>query len=353
MAKPFTIFLHAKEITACNWFRHILPTRHCGKRLGDSIQLVCGPSLDEEMCGADAVSIHGMPSGNAPLRYSRWISQGRKVICSFDDNYREIPEYNPVSKIFKPDQYAALYYTERNASAIVCSTQPLADSLPKRPSGAPYARTFVCPNLLEPSMYATADRDASKPLQIIWCGSNTHRGDLDEIVEPITNVLKKHNLKTGREAHFIFWGDTHPEIRARHLMRGVFEIPGRDLIDYYGILQQQLSPDIWLCPLKDNKFGHSKSCLKAIEGMATGAAVVASPTLPYASVIRHGENGLLARTEQEWTDALLHLIEDDKYRLAVAAAGIQEVHDRWSWENTNCPGIEAWVRMFATIPDLR
>jgi hypothetical protein len=59
--------------------------------------------------------------------------------------------------------------------------------------------------------------------------------------------------------------------------------------------------------------------IKAMEAAALGAAVVASPTV-YGSVIVDGESGALCRTVEEWTAALLRLVDDARLRRQWARA---------------------------------
>jgi glycosyltransferase involved in cell wall biosynthesis len=72
-------------------------------------------------------------------------------------------------------------------------------------------------------------------------------------------------------------------------------------------------------PLADTPFARCKTPIKVMEAAALGAAVVASPTV-YGSVIVDGESGALCRTVDEWTAALLRLVDEPRTRRQWARA---------------------------------
>jgi O-antigen biosynthesis protein len=84
--------------------------------------------------------------------------------------------------------------------------------------------------------------------------------------------------------------------------------------------------DINLAPLMmDNPFAQSKSEIKYMEAALVGVPTVASPTDAYAYAIRHGENGFLARTEEEWVEVLSGLVEDAQVRQQVGEKAMHTV----------------------------
>ncbi len=339
--KPVQVLLHSPHQNACILNRALLPARYCQEYLGKDVKLISARTFMEET-PADVLVIHGMPLETAPSKYERWMKKGTKVIVSLDDDLLNLPDWNPIKGQFKPDQYGALEYSIRNTNGLLLSTQPLADTMPKGRNGEPQVPSWVCPNLIDMDLYQMDPKKPGRPLRILWCGSNTHHGDIEEVVESVTDILAMFHGKV----EFLFWGDTHPELRRRHLYRGVNEIDAGPLMDYFSYLPK-ISPDIWLAPLNDHSFNHSKSNLKVLEGMACGAAVIASPTLPYSQTVNHGTNGFLARTRAEWTNALSALINDEKLRLSMQAAGVQTVHEKYNWRSEKC--VQPWVQFFKAI----
>ena len=66
--------------------------------------------------------------------------------------------------------------------------------------------------------------------------------------------------------------------------------------------------DINIIPLVINPFTEAKSDLKYYEAALVEVPSVASPTAVYQSAIEHGSNGFLARTSDDWYEALRNLI---------------------------------------------
>src|SRR5687768_16958077 len=67
-------------------------------------------------------------------------------------------------------------------------------------------------------------------------------------------------------------------------------------------------------PLQDDPFSRAKCAFKAILCMAHGVPVVASPVGANASLIRSGENGLLAASTDEWVASISALVDDASLR---------------------------------------
>ena len=77
--------------------------------------------------------------------------------------------------------------------------------------------------------------------------------------------------------------------------------------------------DVGCCPLVDRPFNRCKTPIKAYEFAASGAAVVASPTV-YRAAISDGVDGALVTTLDEWVHALSRLVEDAALRRTWARA---------------------------------
>jgi phosphatidylinositol alpha-mannosyltransferase len=73
-----------------------------------------------------------------------------------------------------------------------------------------------------------------------------------------------------------------------------------------------------------------------LEAMASGTPVVATDIPGYASVLTHGQEGLLAppRNPRALADALLKLLTDRQLRLAMAERGVATAN-KYSWENVS------------------
>lgn len=88
--------------------------------------------------------------------------------------------------------------------------------------------------------------------------------------------------------------------------------------------------DIGLMPIADTPFNRAKCGGKAIEYMACGVPVVASPVGENATVV--GNAGLLAQTTEEWLHAIKTILFDDALRKEMGAKGQQRMKNYYSYE---------------------
>ena len=88
--------------------------------------------------------------------------------------------------------------------------------------------------------------------------------------------------------------------------------------------------DINLAPLVlDNPFSQSKSEIKYMEAALVAAPTIASPTAAFQYAIRHGQNGFLAETVEEWQVALASLLDETR-RLAVGEQAYRDALRRYA-----------------------
>ena len=79
--------------------------------------------------------------------------------------------------------------------------------------------------------------------------------------------------------------------------------------------------DIGIMPLPDNDFTRAKGGYKLYLYMSGGIPCVASPVGANRSIIRDGENGFLASSEDEWIEALRILLSDSQLRRKMGQTG--------------------------------
>jgi glycosyltransferase involved in cell wall biosynthesis len=89
--------------------------------------------------------------------------------------------------------------------------------------------------------------------------------------------------------------------------------------------------DIGLAPLADGPAERCKCGLKALQHMAAGAAVVASPVGALRRIVRPGATGLFATDIPDWTEALRRLARDRPLVAAMGREGRHDAETRWSF----------------------
>jgi glycosyltransferase involved in cell wall biosynthesis len=88
---------------------------------------------------------------------------------------------------------------------------------------------------------------------------------------------------------------------------------------------------VGIMPLPDDEIARGKCGLKALQYMATGRAVVASPVGVNTDIIQHGYNGLLAETSDQFVSALTALADPD-LRRRLGANARKTIEEKYSAE---------------------
>lgn len=239
------------------------------------------------------------------------LMHGKKFILEVDDDFTN--EYREV--IGSAHHDAVWNYAHNIANSVICSTKYLADLMHSRTG----KKTYVCPNSVLPNVWRVPKRER---LTIGLTGSATHAGDWEVLEEVIPEILAKYP-----HVDFLLGGympDYFKTLMEKLPQRVIWHewLPFKDYPTVAG------SVHITLCPVNpEDKFNLSKSGLKAIEGMASGAAIIATDMNIYQEVIDHGRTGLLVeQTPEAWLNGLCLLIEDQDLRLSFATRGKRYVN---------------------------
>lgn len=99
---------------------------------------------------------------------------------------------------------------------------------------------------------------------------------------------------------------------------------------------------IGLVPLPDAPWNKYKFIMKTAQYMALGIVPVGTPMASNPEVIRHGENGFLAGSDEEWVKYLTILVEDSKLRNKMSKVAAEDAKARYSLEANASKVIEAF-----------
>ena len=91
--------------------------------------------------------------------------------------------------------------------------------------------------------------------------------------------------------------------------------------------------DIGIMPLWDSVWTRGKCGYKILQYMGVGTAVVASDVGVNNQIITHDENGFLARTQEDWVNALGKLIREAALRKTFGLRGRELIERRYSLES--------------------
>ena len=90
--------------------------------------------------------------------------------------------------------------------------------------------------------------------------------------------------------------------------------------------------DIGVYPLEINDWVLGKSGLKAIQYMTIGIPCVATDVSTVQQFIQHGETGFLVKTQKEWVNTLVTLIDNPELRRSIGTAARKTITSRFSKE---------------------
>ena len=107
-------------------------------------------------------------------------------------------------------------------------------------------------------------------------------------------------------------------------------------------IEQLLRFDIGLMPMPDTAWTRGKAALKALQYGAARSPVVASWTSTNEEILGGDTGAILCRTTEEWTSALLALIDEPERRRALGEAAHAHVARRYSIQ-VNGPRLAAVV----------
>jgi len=107
--------------------------------------------------------------------------------------------------------------------------------------------------------------------------------------------------------------------------------------------------DIGIMPLPNNERTRMKAGFKLLQYMAAGLPVVASPIGINKEIVKHGWNGFLANSLDEWEKYLGILANDPELRTSLGNNGRQFVNENYRLEVAG----ELWKKIFKEVGNIK
>lgn len=179
------------------------------------------------------------------------------------------------------------------------------------------AKITVIPTVVDPLVFRPVPHDPDAVPVVGWIGTHSTAKYLWSLGEPLRAAA--------RRAPF----------RVKVVGAGApFAVDGADVESKPWRLDEEVadyqSLDVGLYPVADDAWGHGKTGFKPVVYMSSGAACISSPVGGVAEFVRDRENGLFARTPEEWEDRIVELVTDRELRGRIAAAGRRTVVEAYS-----------------------
>jgi len=208
----------------------------------------------------------------------------------------------------------------------IASTKLLAEKLEAMVFGG---QCFLHRNGIDSLNEFKKQDHSSKTTIDIFYGSATmaHNSDfLDLALPAITRILDEYANACLVVAGYL---KLPPQFLLRYKDRVKQIPPVKNVKSYWSLLERA---DINLAVLEDNDINGCKSELKWFEAACLGIPSVVSSTSVYRDVIRHGEDGLIAASVEDWYQNLKILINDPQRRLEIAENAQLRVQSEYSIE---------------------
>lgn len=150
--------------------------------------------------------------------------------------------------------------------------------------------------LIGASIRARRAPRAGRLLVGYFSGSLAHEADFELALNGLTGLMAKRP-----EIDLLLFGHVRPR---RQLAAFGHRVRTERFSHYDRYLEAVAECDVVVVPLVDNPFNRCKSVVRYLDAALVQTPVIASAVGDYAELVRHGENGWLARTELDWRNLL-------------------------------------------------
>jgi glycosyltransferase involved in cell wall biosynthesis len=263
---------------------------------------------------ADAVLIHREAALVGPPLVEWLLTRAldRPIIFDLDDAIW-VPYASPtygatLSKLLKAP--GKTHFT-LGAAAHVIAGNPFVADYARRFN----ARTDIVPTVVDTDRFVPAPVTTRATPVLGWIGTHSSLQYLRALVPALTRLAQRRQF-------------------VLRVVGATLDAPGlpienlpwsleREVEDFQGI-------DIGLYPLVEDAWSLGKSGFKAVQYMACAVPMVASPVGVTVDMVRDGDNGFLARDDDDWVRRLEQLLDSPLLRRALGENGRAQAVERWS-----------------------
>lgn len=251
----------------------------------------------------------------------------RRLIFDFDDAvfFRDSHDRRGIHSPRRARRFARV---ARAADAILAGNGFLTERAQR--AGARPETLWTIPTCVDPSLYPAKTKreaDPERPPDLVWIGSSS--------------TLK------GLEARRSLWERLGLEVPGLRLRVICDRFPDFDRIQTIPVVWSEPTEglelargDVGVSLLPDDDWSRGKCGLKVLQYQAAGLPVIANPVGATLDMVKPGETGILATTDDEWVEAVRALCNPSR-RAEMGANGRRQVEAEYS--------VNAWASTFASV----
>jgi hypothetical protein len=246
------------------------------------------------------------------------------VIYDIDDLLWELPVEHPDRQnLSYVDALLPMLSAAATADLVTVSTPALLSYVKSINSNVSLLSNYLNDTIWNFNL-PTHQKNSRFPVVIGYMGSHTHNPDIKMILPILIRLLNEYD----KNLTVRFLGRSTPQ-ELRHFPNVEASETWCASYSEFATKLSNWSCDIGMAPLTPNLFNQSKSPIKFFEYSSIGAAGVYTDIDPYNLVIKNGESGFLASTQEEWYSFLKQLIDEPKLRYEMALAAQKTVKENW------------------------
>lgn len=238
--------------------------------------------------------------------------KGRPLIFDMDDALDLPPPSRTAGEAERRRYRANFEATVAQADLVLCGNRELASRLP-------HDRYALLPTPLDTDRFAPQAVEPPRGKTIGWVGHADNLAYLERLADPLRELARRHP-----GLRLVVVADRPPAIDGLEVEFRRWSLD-TEVTCFSGI-------GVGLMPLEDTAWARGKCAFKALQYMALGRPAVVSPVGMNREVVRDGENGFFAETDEEWLEALDRLLSDSELAATMGDRARRDVVRDYSLE---------------------
>jgi len=258
---------------------------------------------------------------------------GKKIVFDIDDLIWEINKDNSSYDTYKfgSDGRAVVTDIINEVDYVTVTNNYLKNALVSYTKKT-HDKVKVFPNYIDLDLYKWRAKPKDKHMiRIAHFGSSSHFDDLGD--KNFTTALDKL-MSEYPNVEVLTIGSMIGSFKKKFGMRYITDYGHADIYTWVKMMKDKLDQvDIFAVPLIDSTYCKSKSNIKFLEMGSTGIPVVAQDMRQYQEVIKHGKNGFLCKSVDDWYSSLKKLVDDKALRVKMGQEAFKTVEKDHQMKN--------------------